>query len=63
MGRGNYLDFKVIRKHARELRRNLTKSEKLLWSQLRNRQINGLKFLRQHPIIYEIIDNNETGSQ
>jgi hypothetical protein len=27
MGKGKYLDFKVIKKNARELRRNLTDSE------------------------------------
>ena len=38
---------------ARELRRNSTPAEKLLWSELRNRRLNGAKFLRQHPLIYE----------
>ena len=53
MGKGKYLDIKVIKKHARELRRNLTESEKLLWEQIRNRKLSGFKFLRQHPIIYK----------
>jgi len=53
MGRGNYLDFKVIRKHVRELRKASTDSEKLLWDQLRNRKLSGFKFLRQHPIVYK----------
>ncbi len=53
MGKGKYLDFKVIKKNARELRRNLTDSETLLWEQLRNRRLSGLKFLRQHPIVYK----------
>ena len=53
MVKSKYLDFKVIRKHARELRNNLTDSEKLLWKQLRNRQLSGFKFLRQHPIVYK----------
>ena len=38
---------------ARELRKKQTPEEKLLWEELRNRRLNGLKFLRQHPIIYE----------
>jgi very-short-patch-repair endonuclease len=53
MGRSKYLDFKVIKKHARELRISTTESEKLLWKQLRNRQLSGYKFLRQHPIVYK----------
>ena len=53
MGKSNYLDIKTIKKHARELRRNLTDSEKELWEQLRNRKASGYKFLRQHPIIYK----------
>ncbi len=36
---------------ARELRKNLTPAEKIIWDMLRNRQVLGLKFLRQHPII------------
>jgi very-short-patch-repair endonuclease len=53
MSKHKYLDFKVIKKHANELRKNLTVSEKLLWDQLRNRQLSGFKFLRQHPIVYK----------
>ena len=53
MSKNNYLDIKTIKKHARELRRNVTDSEKKLWDQLRNRRLSGYKFLRQHPIIYK----------
>jgi very-short-patch-repair endonuclease len=53
MGKSKYLDFKVLKKHARELRNNMTDSEKLLWKQLRNRQLSGYKFLRQHPVVYK----------
>lgn len=35
---------------CRELRRNQTPAEELLWSYLRNRQLFRHKFLRQHPI-------------
>ena len=35
---------------ARELRRNQTEAETLLWNRLRNRQLLGLKFRRQRPI-------------
>ena len=53
MVKSKYLDFKVIRKHACELRNNMTDSEKLLWKRLRNRHLSGYKFLRQHPIVYK----------
>src|SRR5258708_637884 len=33
-----------------KLRRGLTEPEQLLWQQLRNRQLSGFKFRRQHPI-------------
>ena len=45
----------VIR--ARELRRNSTGAESLLWANLRNRKFLNLKFLRQHPFIYQVINN------
>ncbi len=42
---------------ARQLRRNMTPEEKLLWKNLRARRLNGAKFLRQHPIIYQLHNN------
>ena len=53
MGKSRHFDFKVVKKHARELRGIMTSSEKLLWIELRNRKLSGYKFLRQHPIIYK----------
>jgi very-short-patch-repair endonuclease len=35
---------------ARSLRSSLTKPEFLLWRRLRNRQLDGFKFVRQEPI-------------
>ncbi len=43
-----------ITKRCRWLRRNQTKSEEMFWQQVRNRKINNLKFLRQHPFIYQV---------
>lgn len=37
---------------SRELRQNQTPQEQKLWQHLRNRKLSGLKFLRQHPIVY-----------
>ena len=43
----------TITQIARELRRNQTPEEDILWKYLRNRRLNKYKFLRQHPIIYD----------
>lgn len=42
-----------IKKITTKLRSQQTPSEKLLWSYLCKRQLEGRKFLRQHSIIYE----------
>lgn len=41
---------------ARDLRKESTQAENLLWSCLRNRKILGLKFRRQHTIDRYIVD-------
>ena len=43
-------------KRAASLRRNLTESEKILWTRLSKNQLNGLRFKRQHPIGKYIAD-------
>jgi very-short-patch-repair endonuclease len=45
-----------ILKNARTLRRPMTPAEAKLWSRLRNRQLGGFKFRRQHPIENYIVD-------
>jgi very-short-patch-repair endonuclease len=52
MRRSVHLDFGIAKKRARELRRQATSSESLLWKEIRNRKLCGYKFLRQHPIFY-----------
>ncbi len=47
---------KEIQKRARDLRSNQTGAEGLLWMHLRNRQLNNLKFRRQHPIGNYFVD-------
>ncbi len=44
------------RDRARELRRNMTRAERVLWRQLRLRQIYGRKFRRQVPVGPFIVD-------
>jgi very-short-patch-repair endonuclease len=41
---------------ARELREEATRAERALWWRLRDRQIRGAKFRRQHPIAEYIVD-------
>jgi len=41
---------------AAELRKSMTYAEKVLWQQLRNREMDGLKFRRQHPVSIFILD-------
>ena len=41
---------------ARELRNNMTKQERKLWSVLRNRKFYDYRFLRQYPIGNYIVD-------
>ncbi|MCQ4288707.1 endonuclease domain-containing protein [Pseudomonas stutzeri] len=41
---------------AKRLRSQLTDCERLLWRQLRNRQLGGMKFRRQHPSPPYVLD-------
>jgi very-short-patch-repair endonuclease len=47
------LKYPEIKNIVINLRKNPTLSESILWKELRNRRLNGIKFIRQHPIIYE----------
>lgn len=46
----------AIQQRARELRKNMTPAERLLWRHLRRKQLGGLRFRRQHPIDRVITD-------
>jgi very-short-patch-repair endonuclease len=48
-------DRKIIR-IARKLRVNQTDAETVLWNRIRNRQIDGHKFVRQQPMSGYICD-------
>lgn len=41
---------------SRNLRKNQTDAEKLLWRSLQGKQLEGLRFRRQHPIGRYIVD-------
>ena len=43
-------------KKAKDLRKAQTIAESILWSFIRNKRCNGLKFRRQHPMLSFIAD-------
>lgn len=45
-----------LKETSRDLRKNLTEAEKLLWSKIRRRQINSFQFYRQRPILNYVVD-------
>jgi very-short-patch-repair endonuclease len=45
-----------ITKISRSLRRNMTSSEKIFWTYIRDRKIDNHKIVRQHPIIFNYED-------
>ncbi len=42
--------YASVQQRAKELRKEMTCAEKILWERLRNRQLGGFKFRRQHPM-------------
>jgi very-short-patch-repair endonuclease len=47
---------KKLKQPSRELRKNLTQEESLLWSKVREKQLDNLLFYRQKPIGGYIVD-------
>jgi len=45
-----------LKPFARNLRSNMTDAEQLLWSKLRRKQILGVQFYRQKPLVHYIVD-------
>ena len=48
---------KTITELCRDLRKNSTPAEDELWQKLRNRKVDGFKFLRQYPITHSTFNN------
>lgn len=46
----------LFKDRRKELRKNSTKTEKILWDELRNKKINNLKFYRQYSVGPYILD-------
>ena len=47
---------KNLTQASRDLRKNMTEAEQLLWSRLRSKQLLGLQFYRQKPLLNYIVD-------
>ena len=54
MARRHYRKYPGILLLARNLRKNQTSSERVLWKVLRRKNLSGYRFLRQHPIFYRV---------
>jgi len=49
-------NLKYLKETRRHLRRNMTETERILWSVLKDKKLCGRKFRRQHSIGYYIAD-------
>ena len=47
---------KDLKEHSRDLRRNITEAEKLIWSRIRKKQVKDYQFYRQRIIGNYIVD-------
>lgn len=45
-----------IIKLAQQMRRNMTRCEKILWDRIKEKKLDGYKFRRQHPVHRYILD-------
>ena len=45
-----------LKAHARSMRKKPTPAEKVLWLELRHKQVRGYRFRRQHPIDRFVVD-------
>jgi len=48
------MKYHEIKEYAHRLRSNPTDAEQELWKHLRKKQLDGRKFLRQHPIMHQV---------
>ena len=47
---------KNLKRHAQELRKNMTDAEHLLWSKIKSQRLNGRQFYRQKTVGNYIVD-------
>lgn len=50
------MDKELRKKRSRQLRKNMTPAERILWVELRKRRLSGFKFLRQAGKLWFILD-------
>ena len=55
-GEGVYLTMSLLQEYARSNRKNPTEAENRLWYFLRNRRLNGYKFVREQPVCGYVAD-------
>ena len=53
---GNIHNYKYLEKYRKNLRNNGTSAEATLWNHLKNKQLKGRKFRRQHSVDNYILD-------
>ena len=46
----------TLKEHSRTLRTHMTDAEQVLWHRLRRKQIHGVQFYRQKPLLVFIVD-------
>ena len=46
----------ILKDNSRQLRTNMTDAEQVLWHKLRRKQIQGVQFYRQKPLLAFIVD-------
>jgi very-short-patch-repair endonuclease len=46
----------LLKEPARSLRRNMTEAEDCLWQRIRRKQVGGVQFYRQKPLLSFIVD-------
>lgn len=56
MGTDNIHSRKYLETYRKKLRKNATPAEKYLWKYIKNKQLEGRRFLRQHSILNYIVD-------
>ena len=49
-------NINYLKKYRRELRKKMTQAEVALWQMLRNRQLDGIRFVRQYSLNNYIMD-------
>jgi very-short-patch-repair endonuclease len=52
------MKYSEVKRFASRMRRRPTSSEERMWDALKHRNFEGIKFLRQHPLMYDRIGND-----